>query len=93
MADTLFRNTPVDQRRLTEKDRSDFRRGAAQRENKQHKRIKARTAAINYRSSKPPRTGSQEGTGGFLRGRQIQQLRMREMGQQKRREEALRTVA
>lgn len=90
--ESQFRNTPVDQRRLTEKDRRDYGRGTERLENKRHKRIKARTAAINYRSSKPPRTGSQEGKGGFLRGREIQQMRLRQVGNESRRNEALRAI-
>ena len=90
--ETQFRNTPVDQRRLTEKDRRDYGRGAERLENKRHKRVKARTAAINYKNSKPPRTGSAEGTGGFMRGPAIQQARLRKIGEENRRSEFLRTM-
>ena len=90
--ESKFRNTPVDQRRLTERDRRDYSRGTEGLENKRHRRVKARTAAINYKNSKPPRTGSKEGTGGFMKGRNIQQARLRKIGEEKRRSEFLREV-
>jgi len=90
--ESQYINRPTDQRRLSDKDKNDFRRGAAQEENKRHRRIKARTAAINYRNSQPPKTGSQEGKGGFLRGREVQQMRLREIGNENRRAQALRNI-
>jgi len=93
VAESIFRNTPVDRRRLSKQDRRDHSRGAGQTAVKQHRRMKARKAAMNYRDSVQPRTTTRlPGSGGFLRGREIQALRLRKQGQENRRAEQLRYV-
>ena len=92
MALNQFQNTTVDRRRLSDQDKRDYNRGAKE-DQKSLKRVKARKAAQNWQDQSEPDTVSRTpGSGGFLRGREIQQLRMREVGQERRRAEALRTI-
>ena len=92
MALNQFQNTTVDRRNLSDEDRRDYNRGTKEDQNSLD-RVKARKAAQNWREQVEPDTVSRTpGSGGFLRGREIQQLRMREVGKERRRAETLRTI-
>lgn len=92
MALNQFQNTTVDRRRLSDQDKRDYNRGTKE-DQSSLKRVKARKAAENWREGAEPDTVSRTpGSGGFLRGREIQQLRMREVGKERRRAETLRTI-
>ena len=92
MALNQFQNLTVDKRRLSDQDKANYKRGAKE-DQKSLARTKARKAALNRQEQREERTvTSTPGSGGFLRGRAIQQLRLREIGREKRRAEALRNI-
>ena len=92
MALNQFQNLTVDKRRLSDQDKANYNRGARE-DQKSLARTKARKAALNRQEQREERTvTSTPGSGGFLRGRAIQQLRLREIGREKRRAEALRNI-
>jgi hypothetical protein len=94
VAEAQYQNPPVDKRRLSKQDRSDFKRGNERQENRRHKRVRARIAAKNWREGVPENTTAHRPNPkkGFLKGPEIQQMRMRQAGQEKRRSKALRTM-
>ena len=82
-----FRNTPIDRRRLTMRDRRDLDKGGGYasevRENKQVRNIKG---AVDYSAKQQENTTPQTpGTGGMTQGLGIQQERQRKMGEAKER--------
>ena len=87
-----FQNGTVDRRNLSDQDKRDYNRGTKE-DQKSQKIVKAKTRAKNWQEQVEPDTVSRTpGSGGFLRGREIQQLRMRKVGQERRRAETLRTI-
>ena len=55
--------------------------------------MKARKRALNWQEQADPNTVERRpGSGGFRRGRVIQQMRLKEIGKEKRRAESLRTM-
>ena len=83
-----LRNTPVDKRRLKAEDRN-FDTSRRERALKSAKR---RRGSLAYKENRQRRTTEQApGSGGFgLKGREIQQARLREEGQKARRSKGLR---
>ena len=80
---SAFRNTPIDRRRLSYRDRSDFNQsGAAGAQQLALKRAKA------YKGQMA--TTQRPGTGGQSAGIGIQQMRMMDLSAQKAREKELR---
>lgn len=87
-----FQNSTVNRTNLSDQDKRDYNRGTKE-DQKSQKIVKAKVRAKNWQEQREPNTVSRSpGSGGFLRGREIQQLRMREVGKEKRRAELLRTV-
>lgn len=85
-------NPPLDRRRLSREDRSAYNQSGS---HAQAKKALARTKAYRgkqkYESNRPPRAQErQPGSGGFMGGVAIQQARMRQLGQEQARAEALR---
>ncbi len=92
MALNQFQNPPLDRRRLSDQDKRDYNRGSKE-DVKSHKRVKARKRAMNWQEQSEPNTVERRpGSGGFRRGRVIQQMRLKEIGKEKRRAESLRTM-
>jgi hypothetical protein len=89
---SAFRNTPIDRRRLSYRDRSDFNQsGAAGAQQLALKRAKAYKGQMAYRANTPINTTTQRpGTGGQSAGIGIQQMRMMDLSAQKARQEELR---
>ena len=83
-----LRNTPVDKRRLKAEDRN-FN---TNRRERALKSAKQRRGGLAYKENRQRRTTDRTpGSGGFgLEGRQIQQQRLRDKGQEARRAEGLR---
>ena len=77
-----LRNKPIDRRRLSMRDRSDYNNsgeyGSAARALSRARQYRGRQA---YRNNTPPNTqGRSPGTGGFTGGLAIQQMRNRQAG-------------
>ncbi len=89
---SAFRNSPIDQRRLNMRDRSDLNKGGGYasevRENRQVRGIKG---SMDYAGKRQERTTSQTpGTGGMTQGLGIQQERQRKIGEAKERAQSFR---
>ena len=85
-----LRNAPVDRRRMSPSDRSQYKAGD---------RVSAVKRARAYRGKMAQReniqrstTDQKPGTGGFTHGIGLQQARLRKVGEEERRAEALRGV-
>ena len=89
---SAFRNTPVDLRYLSDKDKSDLQRGGGYGQQVTAlKRAKAYKGRMAYNANRQQKTTTQTpGTGGFTRGIGLQQERMRLKGQEDRRAESFR---
>ena len=85
-----LRNTPIDRRRMSESDRSQYKAGDRINAIKRAKAYRGRMA--QQRNSDQFRTERNPGTGGFTQGRAIQQARLREVGDEQRRSESLRGI-
>ena len=82
-----LRNRPVDKRRLKQEDRG-FNTGRAEQA---LARARQRRGMLAYQQNQQQRTTERApGSGGFSGGRQIQQARLRKLGQEKRRSESFR---
>ena len=85
-----LRSSKTDKRYLSDQDKADLR-GATARQNREERRVKAKRGALAYQRNKPMRTTERApGTGGFSAGIGIQQQRLRELGDEKRRSESFR---
>ena len=92
MALNQFQNPTVDERHLSDQDKANYKRGAKE-DQKSLAHVQARKAAMNRQEQREEKTvTSTPGSGGFLRGRAIQQMRLREQGREKRRAESLRNI-
>ena len=85
-----LRNAPIDRRRLTDEDNAQYKGGD---------RVSAARRAMAYRgqmaqarNTEQRATDQRPGTGGFSTGIGIQQARLRQVGEEERRAEALRGV-
>jgi len=87
-----LRSGPIDRRRLSRKDRTDFNKAGGNNTRLQAvKRAKAYRGQKSFEANVPRRTTVHKpGTGGFTQGATIQQQRLREQGQETRRTESLR---
>ena len=85
-----LRNAPIDRRRMSESDRSQYKAGDRINAIKRAKAYRGRMA--QQRNSDQFRTERNPGTGGFTQGRAIQQARLREVGDEQRRSESLRGI-
>lgn len=85
-----LRNTPIDRRRMSPRDRSQYKAGDRVSAIKRAKAYRGRMA--QQRNSDQFRTERNPGTGGFTQGRAIQQARLREVGDEQRRSESLRGI-
>lgn len=83
-----IRTKPVDRRRMSMRDRSDYRPNKRMGAIARAKAFKSNWARNQQR--KPFATEQKPGTGGFTQGIAKQQQRLREIGQEKRRAESLR---
>ena len=82
-----LRTKPIDRRRLSAQDKSDYNRIRSRK----IAGARARRGAMAQRENTPiAHTSQKPGTGGFTMGRQAQQLRNREEGAKVRRSKALR---
>lgn len=82
-----LRNRPVDKRRLKKEDRG-FNTGRAEQA---LARARRRRGQLAYQENQQQRTTERApGSGGFSGGIKIQQARLREVGEQKRRAESFR---
>ena len=82
-----LRNKPLDKRRLKAEDRN-FDTGDRQ---KAAARARQRRGSLAYARNVPKRTTERKpGTGGFTQGIAIQQQRLREVGEARRRAESFR---
>ena len=85
-----IRSSKTDKRYLSDQDKADLR-GATARQNREESRVKAKRGALAYQRNKQTRTTEQApGTGGFSAGIGIQQERMRQIGNERRRNESFR---
>lgn len=87
-----FQNDTVNLTHFSDEDKAVLKRGNRADE-RSLRHVKARKAAMNHRkAAEEKRTERNPGTGGFMRGRLIQQARLREIGKERRRAESLRTM-
>ena len=85
-----LRTKPIDKRRLSAQDKSDYNMSRS----KKIAGARSRRGAMSRRAKSPiAHTSQKPGTGGFTQGRNIQQERMRQQGAEVRRAEALRPTA
>jgi hypothetical protein len=83
-----LRNTPVDRRRLSPEERQSYRGGARAKANARTRQT--RGAIVQQRNRMPFATEQKPGTGGFTAGPEAQQLRTKELGEDKARQKSLR---
>ena len=88
MAAPALRTQPIDRRRLSAEDRATYQPGPRQGAIARAKSYKAQWAMNSQR--KPFATEQKPGTGGFTQGREMQQARLRDQGEKKRRAESFR---
>jgi hypothetical protein len=88
VAAPALRTQPIDRRRLSSEDRQNYKPGNRLGAIAKAKAFKRSWATEKQR--KPFATEQKPGTGGFTQGISIQQQRLREKGQEKRRAESLR---
>ena len=82
-----LRTKPIDRRRLSAQDKSDYNRIRSRK----IAGARARRGAMSQRQNMPiAHTSQRPGTGGFTQGLSLQQARNREEGAKVRRSEALR---
>ena len=85
-----LRTKPIDRRRLSAQDKSDYNMSRS----KKVAGARARRGRMSQRANAPiAHTPQKPGTGGCTQGRKIQQQRVREQGAELRRSEALRPTA
>ena len=85
-----LRTKPIDRRRLSAQDKSDYNMSRS----KKIAGARSRRGAMAQRENMPiAHTAQKPGTGGFTQGLSIQQARNREKGAEVRRSEALRPTA
>ena len=85
-----LRTKPIDRRRLSAQDKSDYNMSRS----KKIAGARARRGAIAQRENMPiAHTTQKPGTGGFTQGLAIQQERTRQQGAEVRRAESLRPTA
>lgn len=82
-----LRNKPIDQRYLSDQDKSDYKRGGgAAKQQQALKRAKAYQGMMAYNSKRQEKTTTQTpGTGGFTGGIAQQQERYRQIGRDNQR--------
>ena len=85
-----LRTKPIDRRRLSAQDKSDYNMSRS----KKIAGARARRGQMAQRANNPiAHTSQKPGTGGFTQGLAIQQERTRQQGAEVRRSEALRPTA
>lgn len=89
---SAFRNTPIDRRNLSMRDRNDLNKsGEYGEQQQQYKRARINKGILAYDAKRQPRTTTQTpGTGGQSAGLAIQQERNRRIGVQRDAEKAKR---
>ena len=84
-------NPPIDRRRLSVEDREVYNRsGSHARAKKAVARTRAYRGDQRYQRNRMENTEGGRNTNSFFGGRQIQQARLREVGQERRRAESFR---